>query len=87
MTAPNPIRQSINWVPINGTWADWNGNMVHYYGEEPIPYVSEDEWQTVADYLSGLATFTNYLIPDSATYADWREWAKDFIEAVNGATR
>ena len=81
------IKEIIEFLPTDMEWNNWNGNLLHYYGEEPIPYVSEDEWQVVADYLAGLATFANYLIPDSATYSDWRDWANDFIESVNGATQ
>lgn len=81
------IKEIVQFLPTNMDWSNWNGNLLHYYGEEPIPYVPENEWQTVADYLSGLPTFSNYLVADSATYSDWREWAKDFIEAVNGSTR
>ena len=81
------IKQIIEFLPADIEWDNWNGNLLHYYGEEPIPYVGEDEWQTVADYLSGLATFANYLIPDSAGYDSWRHWANDFIESVNGYTQ
>lgn len=67
-------------------WANWNGNLLHYYGEEPLPYVDEDNWTILADYLVGLSTFANYGIPNSEGYEDWQDWAKDFIEAVNGST-
>ena len=81
------IKEVIQFLPTDMEWANWNGNLLHYYGEEPIPYVDETEWQFLANYLSGMATFANYLIPDSANYDDWRNWANDFIESVNGATQ
>jgi hypothetical protein len=81
------IRQIIEFLPIDMEWTDWNGNLLHYYGQEPIPYVSEENWDTVADYLSGLSTFANYAVPNSDGYTEWQDWAKAFVEAVNGATR
>lgn len=81
------IKEIIQFLPTDMEWDNWNGNLLHYYGEEPIPYVSEDNWTVVADYLAGLATFANYSIPNSTGYQEWQLWAKDFIESVNGATR
>lgn len=81
------LKEIVQFLPTDMEWDNWNGNLLHYYGEEPIPYVDEDNWKTTANFLAGLATFSNYLVPDADTYDDWREWAKDFIESVNGPTK
>lgn len=85
--ATSVLKDIIQFLPTDMEWDNWNGNLLHYFGEEPIPYVSEENWDQVADYLSGLATFTNYNIPNSSGYSEWQQWANAFIEAVNGSTR
>jgi hypothetical protein len=81
------IRQNISWVPINAKWSDWNGNMVHYFGEEPIPYLpNEEDWRKVADAICGLPTFTNYSPPDPDLFEKWEDWALQFRMAINGPT-
>lgn len=82
------IRQIIEFSPEGSTWADWNGNMLHYFGEEPIPYIDDElQWQEVARSIVQLSTFMNYAMPDPDTYDDWKMWANDFIEVVNGPTQ
>lgn len=84
---PNPITQGIGWIPLNATWEDWNGNMVHYFGEEPIPYIPhEEEWKTVAMAVIGLPTFSVYSPPSPDLYNNWQDWALAFRTAVNGST-
>lgn len=81
------ITQIIEFGPEGSTWADWNGNLLHYFGEEPIPYIpDETQWQTVAKTVVQLSTFMNYATPDPDIYESWQEWAKDFITVVNGPT-
>ena len=82
------ISQSINWVPINAKWSDWNGNMIHYFGEEPIPYIADEtQWKTVADAICGLPTFSNFAPPDPDLFKTWQDWALAFRISVNGPTR
>jgi hypothetical protein len=58
-----------------------------YYGEEPIPYMTEDNWPIVAKSVSALATFANYPVPDPSEYENWQSWAKEFTEIINGPTQ
>jgi hypothetical protein len=81
------IRQIIEFGPEYSTWADWNGNLVHYFGEETIPYIAEeDHWQEVARNVVQLPTFMNYATPDPDAYTNWQDWALAFIQIVNGPT-
>lgn len=79
------IRQIIEFGPEYSTWADWNGNLVHYFGEETIPYIPDEEhWQEVARNVVQLPTFMNYATPDPDVFDTWQEWVSSFIEVVNG---
>jgi len=71
-------------VPDTTTWENWNGNVLHYYGEQPIPYLPEVDWKIVAKNISQLPTFENYFIPSPDTFIDWRDWAREFTQAING---
>jgi hypothetical protein len=81
------IRQIIEFGPEYSSWEDWNGNMLHYFGEEAIMYSSEDNWQQVAYNIMSLSTFSNYAISDPAEFEDWKDWVYSFIETVNGPTQ
>ena len=63
--------QDIPQLPDGVSWEDWNGNMLHYFGEEPLPYVTED-------------TFSAYGFPDPEEIEDWQQWVRSIITIVNG---
>lgn len=81
MSAPN---QFFPFVPDYMSWEDWNGNLLVFYSEEPIPYDSEDGWMQVANNIAQLPTFAKYPIPDPDAYPDWQTWAREFSLIVNG---
>lgn len=81
------IREIIEVGSEDISWENWNGYLLHTFGEEPLPYLPEDQWQEVARTVAGIATFSNYATPDPYEFEDWREWVNLFIEAVNGPTR
>jgi hypothetical protein len=80
------IYQDIPVLPVNISWEEWNGNMLHYYGEEPLPYVAEENWPEFARMMGSLTTFSAYGFPGPETYSDWRDWASAIITIVNGPT-
>ena len=80
------IRQSIPFNPRSMSWDEWNGGLIHYFGEEPIPFTTEEDWATLANSLILLPTFATYGAPEINQFSDWREWASAFVEAVNGPT-
>lgn len=80
------LKQSIPFVAGNSTWEDWNGNMLHFFGEEPLPYVPELSWQDFGQAMLGLPTFSSYAIPSPERYEDWRDWVGDLITVINGPT-
>jgi hypothetical protein len=80
------IRQIIEFLPDDMDWNSWNGNMLHYFSEEPMPMVDELHWQELGRSLTFLPTFNSYAIPDPDLYDDWKKWAKDLTEVVNGPT-
>lgn len=78
--------QNIPSVAQENTWDVWNGNMLHYFGEEPLPYVVEDNWAEFARNMIGLSTFSSYAIPDPSGFDKWQDWVSATITAVNGPT-
>ena len=74
-------------IPDYMSWEDWNGNLIMFYGQEPIPYGDELSWSQIAKTVVELPTFANYPVPDPTEYPDWQSWAKDFTEIINGPSR
>lgn len=74
-------------VPAYMDWNSWNGNLIMYFPEEPIPYATEDSWQGVAKSVSQLPTFSSYPVPDPSLYANWQSWANEFTLIINGPSR
>jgi len=68
------------------TWEDWNGNFLHYFGEEPVMYGTEEDWRLVAKNISQLTTFESYPVPDPDTFKTWQEWASALSFILNGPT-
>lgn len=81
------LQQFFPFIPDGLDWESWNGNLIMYYGEEPIPYLPELEWTAVASAVSELPTFVNYPVPSPNNYEDWQSWAREFTEIINGPTR
>ena len=79
-----PINQPITWSTAFADWSSWNGNLILYYGEEPIPY--SDDWQMVARNVVQLPTFLSYAPPNPEDYINWQDWADAFTISVNGPT-
>lgn len=78
------MTQYFPFLPEGSSWENWNGNLIMYYGEQPIPYTSEKDWKMVAYNMTQLPEFEVYPIPDPDTYTDWRDWAKEFALIING---
>lgn len=70
----------------NNTWESFNGGIIQYYAEEPVPYHEEVDWKITAFSLCGLPTFAVYPIPDPSSYDNWQQWTDDFTEIINGPT-
>lgn len=66
------------------SWEDYNGNIAISYGEMNIPFTSEDDWQTTAKVLTSNTALASYPVPHPDLYDDWRQWAQDFTEIING---
>lgn len=81
------IEQSIDFFPEYSSWESWNGNFVHYFSEEGIPYTSDEtQWAEVADQIVQLPRFQPYAPPSPWNYTRWQDWANDLITCVNGAS-
>lgn len=81
-----PILQSIPFIAGDSTWESWNGNMLHYFGQEPLPRVDEKEWTDFARSMIGLPTFSTYGLPGPDGYGSWQDWVSAIIGLVNGPT-
>lgn len=85
MSVLNPgFQQSFPYSPDYMSWEDWNGNFILWYGQETVPYHTEDDWQTAAAQIMMLPIFSNYPVPDPKTYDNWQNWAKEFRLIING---
>lgn len=82
----NKIFQSLPIIPVGISWDDWNCQVIHYFGEEPLPFVPEDKWKEFAYAMDGLPTFAAYNLPDPEDTADWKEWAMAAVVLINGPT-
>lgn len=72
------------FVPEHTDWQSFNGNLIMYYGQEPLPISHEDNWQNTARNLTQLPAFECYGIPDPDTFKNWQDWAQQFVLLVNG---
>ena len=77
-------QQFFPFSPEYSTWENWNGNLLHYYGEQLIPMLPEDQWQEVAKSIISIPFFGVYAIPDPLSYESWQEWAEQFTLVLNG---
>jgi hypothetical protein len=81
---------SIQFFPFGpdySSWEDWNGNLLVFYSQEPIPHLEESEWKSVAKSLAQTATFANYPVPDPEGFENWQDWAYNFTQVINGPSR
>ena len=69
---------------VNMPWDTWNGNLIMYFGSQPIPYVQEDDWMVVARNVSQLPFFEVYPVPDPNLFEKWQDWAHEFTMIING---
>lgn len=68
----------------NMSWEDWNGNLLMFYGEEPIPYHPEIDWKNTAKSVVQLVAFEAYPVPDPELFENWQDWADEFTFIING---
>ena len=79
-----------NFFPFNPStmdWQTWNGNLIMYFSEQPIPYTGETDWMVTAKNVSQLPAFEAYPVPDPDLYDNWQDWAADFTLIVNGPSQ
>ena len=66
------------------SWEDWNGNFIIYYGQENVPFTSEEEWKITANVIAGSATFSVFPIPLPDKFEAWQDWAQAVTQSING---
>ena len=76
--------QNIEFLPAYSTWDEWNGQLVHYFGEQQFPILPETEWIEVAQAVTVNPVFDQYAIPDPRGFDNWQDWAFSLTLAVNG---
>jgi hypothetical protein len=81
-----PIIQSIPFIAGDNTWDSWNGSMLHYFGEEPLPRVDEDNWPAFARDMISLTAFSAFGLPEPDSYDRWQDWVSAVVTMVNGPT-
>ena len=78
------LQKFFPFSPTTMDWDVWNGNLIMWYGEEPIPYMPETDWKITAKNVSQLPNFEVYPVPDPDLFPDWRSWASEFTLIING---
>jgi hypothetical protein len=81
------LQQFFPFTPNGMSWEDWNGNLIVFFGEEPIAYNTEDRWQETARNVGQLTTFQVYPVPNPDAYENWQDWALEFTEIINGPSQ
>ena len=76
--------QAIEFLPEYCSWDDWNGQLVHYYGEQQFPVLPETQWQEVALAVTVNPVFDKYAVPSPGGFTNWQEWARALVFSVNG---
>lgn len=82
-----PLQQSFPFGTDYMSWDDWNGNFAMWYGEEPIPVLSEEEWYEVANAICQLPTFLAYPVPNPDGFETWQDWAGAVSIIINGPSQ
>jgi hypothetical protein len=83
MSVPS-ITQHFPFSPEYSTWEDWNGNIVLYFGSEPIGITVDTNWQAGAAQIMNLAPFASYPVSAPESFDNWQDWANSFTQIVNG---
>jgi hypothetical protein len=78
------IQQFFPCLPDYMSWEDWNGNVAIYYGQEPVMFQPEENWQEAAQHLSSMAVFQPYPVPSPSNFVNWQDWAREFTQIING---
>lgn len=72
------------FVSQHTDWQTFNGNLIMYYGQEPLPITDELDWHITAKNLIQTPTFSSYGIPDPDKFETWQDWADQFVLLING---
>ena len=75
------------FTPENSDWQTFNGNLIMYYGRQPIPITEEVDWAVTARNIVQLPAFSQYNIPNPEGFENWQDWATQFIILINGQPR
>lgn len=78
------LQQFFPYIPEYISWEDWNGALIQFFSEEPIPYNQEPKWMETAKATCQLPTFAAYPVSDPSRFKNWQDWARDFTEIING---
>lgn len=84
MSGRNLFQTVFPFNPINSDWQTFNGNLIMYYGQNPIPITSEDDWTITAKNIAQTPSFMQYNIPGPEIFDSWQDWASQFIILING---
>ena len=80
----NTIQQYFPCVPDYMSWEDFNGNLAIHYGQEPMMFASEENWQSAAQNMSQMHVFAAYPVPSPKDFESWQDWARAFTLIING---
>jgi hypothetical protein len=75
----------LDFIPDYATWDEYNSNFIHYFGEQQLPLVVEDDWMQFAYALVRTTAFDKFNTPLPDNYEEWQDWARALTMSVNGA--
>jgi len=65
----------IEFLPNYATWDEWNGQLVHYFGEQTFSVLPEPQCKEGAQSVVDYPVFDKYFIPDLVAFVIWHDWA------------
>lgn len=73
----------ITYDPRGMTWDEYCKLMAELFAPNQLGYVTEDNWRSWVDAITGIGNFSNSGIPDSRGFATWQDWAKQMVGILN----
>ena len=68
-----------SYDPRGHTWESWCSLMNELFAPQQLGVVTEDKWREWGDGMAGNGYFMNSNIPDSRSFAEWKDWAASLV--------
>lgn len=65
--------------PRGHTWESWCALMAELFAPQQLGTMPEDRWREWGDAMAGNGYFMSSNIPDSRSFAEWKDWAASLV--------